>query len=89
MVVALSIWPYEDNCSQLRGRSGSFCSDPRGKYAESKQNDDSRRYFEKAAAAGFDVKLDIWTGMPHGFANGVGKLDAIGAFLADRLRGDN
>jgi acetyl esterase/lipase len=54
--------------------------------------EDSSRYFEKAVAAGVDAELDIWVGMPHGFANFVGKLkasaqalDAIGAFLADRL----
>jgi epsilon-lactone hydrolase len=54
--------------------------------------EDSIRYFEKAVAAGVDAELDIWVGMPHGFANMVGKLtasaqalDAIGAFLAERL----
>ena len=56
--------------------------------------DDSRRYVERAVAAGVDAKLDVWMGMPHGFANGVGKLQAanealraIGGFLSDRLEG--
>ena len=55
--------------------------------------DDSRRYVERAVSAGVDAKLDVWTGMPHGFQASVGKLtaaaqslDAIGAFLAERLR---
>jgi epsilon-lactone hydrolase len=54
--------------------------------------DDSRRYVERAAAAGVDATLDTWMGMPHGFVNGVGRmhaanqaLRAIGAFLNDRL----
>jgi acetyl esterase/lipase len=54
--------------------------------------DDSRRYFERAAAVGIDVQLDVWKGMAHGFANGVGKLaaadqalDSVAAFLAERL----
>jgi monoterpene epsilon-lactone hydrolase len=54
--------------------------------------DDSLRYAERAAAAGVDVRLDIWTGMPHGFPASVGKLkaaaealDAIGAFLTTTL----
>lgn len=54
--------------------------------------DDSRRYVEQAAAAGADAKLDIWMGMPHGFAGGVGKLnaaslalEAIGAFIDEKL----
>src|SRR4029077_10533348 len=29
--------------------------------------DDSRRYVERAIAAGVDARLDVWTGMPHGF----------------------
>ena len=56
--------------------------------------DDSRRFVERAAAAGDDARLDIWIGIPHGFGGSVGKLkaatqalDAVGAFLADRLRG--
>jgi monoterpene epsilon-lactone hydrolase len=54
--------------------------------------DDSRRYVESAVGAGVDVKLDVWTGMPHGFQTSVGRikaaaqsLDEIGAFLAERL----
>jgi epsilon-lactone hydrolase len=52
---------------------------------------DSLRFVERAFAAGVDVRVDVWTGMPHGFAGSVGKLkaaaqalDAIGAFLAER-----
>jgi monoterpene epsilon-lactone hydrolase len=55
--------------------------------------DDSRRYFAKAIAADIDARLDIWMGMPHGFVGRVGALkaadqaiDAVGAFLAKRLR---
>lgn len=55
--------------------------------------DDSRRYVERAAAAGVDASLDVWMGMPHGFAGSIGTLkasagalDAIGAFLTERLR---
>lgn len=54
--------------------------------------DDSRRYFERAVAAGVDAKLGIWEGMPHGFVGSVGQLaaaakalDAVGEFLAQRL----
>jgi epsilon-lactone hydrolase len=54
--------------------------------------DDSRRYVERAVAAGVDAKLDIWMGMPHGFVTNVGgfnaaaqALKASGAFLAERL----
>jgi epsilon-lactone hydrolase len=54
--------------------------------------DDSRLYTERAAAAGVDVQLDVWMGMPHGFPASIGKLraagqalDALGAFLTDRL----
>jgi acetyl esterase/lipase len=54
--------------------------------------DDSRRYVERAVAAGADAKLHVWMGMPHGFVNDVGRfraakqaLNAIGAFLAERL----
>jgi epsilon-lactone hydrolase len=56
--------------------------------------DDSRRYVERAVAAGVDATLDIWMGMPHGFINGVGNLNAatqtlsaIGTFLKGRLAG--
>jgi acetyl esterase/lipase len=54
--------------------------------------DDSRRYVERAVAAGVDARLDDWAGMPHGFANSIGRLEAasqvleaVGAFLAERL----
>jgi acetyl esterase/lipase len=56
--------------------------------------DDSRRYVERAVAAGIDARLDVWMGMPHGFAGSIGQLkasaralDAIAAFLADAFRG--
>jgi monoterpene epsilon-lactone hydrolase len=55
--------------------------------------DDSRRYVERAVAAGVDARLDVWMGMPHGFAANIGKmkasaqaLDAIGTFLTEKLR---
>jgi epsilon-lactone hydrolase len=55
--------------------------------------DDSRRYVERAAAAGIDARLDVWMGMPHGFPASVGRLkaagqalDAVGAFLTQRLQ---
>ncbi len=55
--------------------------------------DDSRRYAERAVAASVDAKLDVWMGMPHGFVVSIGKLkvaaqalDALGAFLAERLQ---
>ena len=54
--------------------------------------DDSRRYVERAVAAGVDAELEVWMGMPHGFVTGLGQfdadrlsLDAIGAFLTERL----
>jgi monoterpene epsilon-lactone hydrolase len=54
--------------------------------------DDSLRWAEKAAAAGVDVHVDIWDGMPHGFTGNVGELQAadgaltqIGAFLLERF----
>ncbi len=54
--------------------------------------DDSRRYVERAVAAGVDAELDVWMGMPHGFVADIGQfdaarqaLDAIGAFLTARL----
>jgi hypothetical protein len=54
--------------------------------------DDSRRYVERAVAAGVDARLDVWTGIAHGFTNAVGTmhaanqaLDAIGAFLRERF----
>jgi acetyl esterase/lipase len=55
--------------------------------------DDSLRYVERAVAAGVDARADVWMGMPHGFPASVGRLkaaaqalDAIGAFLTERLR---
>jgi monoterpene epsilon-lactone hydrolase len=54
--------------------------------------DDSRRYVERAVAAGVDAELDVWMGMPHGFVAGVREfgaarqaLNAIGTFLTERL----
>lgn len=54
--------------------------------------DDSRRYVERAVAAGVDAKLHLWMGMPHGFVNDVGRfraakqaLNGIGVFLKERL----
>ena len=55
--------------------------------------DDSLRFVERAAAAGVDARVDVWMGMPHGFPASVGRLkaaaeslDAIGAFLTERLK---
>jgi epsilon-lactone hydrolase len=55
--------------------------------------DDSRQYIERAIAAGVDARLDIWLGMPHGFAGSVGKLqastrtlDAIAVFLTEKVQ---
>jgi len=55
--------------------------------------DDSRRYIERAVAAGVDARLDVWMGMAHGFAGSVGKLkasaqalDTIGMFLTEKLQ---
>jgi acetyl esterase/lipase len=55
--------------------------------------DDSRRYVERAIAAGVDARLDVWMGMPHGFPAIIGPikasaqaLDAIGLFLTERLQ---
>jgi acetyl esterase/lipase len=54
--------------------------------------DDSRRYVDRAVAAGVDAELDVWMGMPHGFVTGVREFDAarqalkaIGGFLTQRL----
>jgi acetyl esterase/lipase len=54
--------------------------------------DDSRRYVERAVAAGVDAELDVWMGLPHGFVTGIREFDAarqalsaIGAFTAERL----
>jgi acetyl esterase/lipase len=58
--------------------------------------DDSRRYVKQAVAAGIDARLDVWEGMTHGFHCGIGclaasvqALDAIGAFLIERLTAAN
>ena len=55
--------------------------------------DDAQRYVERAVAAGVDARLDVWTGMPHGFPASVGMLkasaqalDAIGTFLSVKIR---
>jgi monoterpene epsilon-lactone hydrolase len=55
--------------------------------------DDSLRFAERAVAAGVDARVDVWMGMPHGFPGSIGRLkaaahalDAIGAYLAERLR---
>jgi monoterpene epsilon-lactone hydrolase len=54
--------------------------------------DDSRRYVERAVAAGVDAELGVWLGMPHGFVAYTREFDAarkaldeIGAFLTARL----
>jgi len=54
--------------------------------------DDSRRYVERAVAAGVDAELDVWMGMPHGFVAYTREFEAarkalaaIGAFLTARL----
>jgi acetyl esterase/lipase len=56
--------------------------------------DDSLRYVDRAVADGVDARLDVWTGMPHGFVASIGTLkaaaealDAIGQFLTDSFRG--
>jgi acetyl esterase/lipase len=56
--------------------------------------EDSRQYVQRAVAAGVDARLDVWMGMPHGFAAIIGPikasaqaLDAIGMFLTESLRG--
>jgi monoterpene epsilon-lactone hydrolase len=55
--------------------------------------DDSLRYAERAVTATVDARVDVWMGMPHGFPASIGKLkaaapalDALGAFLAERLQ---
>jgi monoterpene epsilon-lactone hydrolase len=55
--------------------------------------DDSLRYAARAVAASVDARVDVWTGMPHGFPASIGKLkaaaqalDAFGAFLTERLQ---
>jgi epsilon-lactone hydrolase len=55
--------------------------------------DDSRRYAQRAVAAGVDARVDVWLGMPHGFYGSIGTLkaaaqalNAIGTFLTERLQ---
>jgi epsilon-lactone hydrolase len=55
--------------------------------------DDSREYVQRAIAAGVDARVDVWMGMPHGFAGRIGALkasaealDAIGVFLTEKLQ---
>lgn len=54
--------------------------------------DDSMRYADRAHAAGTEVALSIWTGMPHVFQSSIDQLhaaeqsvDAIAAFLRQQL----
>jgi epsilon-lactone hydrolase len=54
--------------------------------------DDTRRYAERARAAGVEVAAHIWEGMTHVFPSSVGTLDAaekalnlIAAFLGEKL----
>jgi acetyl esterase/lipase len=54
--------------------------------------DDSRRYVERAVAAGVDAELNVWMGMPHGFVASIDSfaaarlaIRAIGDFVAERL----
>jgi acetyl esterase/lipase len=54
--------------------------------------DDSIRYVDRARAAGTEVTLSIWTGMPHVFQSSIGQLvaaeqsiAAIAAFLRQHL----
>ena len=56
--------------------------------------DDSRRYVERAAAAGVDARLHLWMGMPHGFVTNIGGFKAAaqalresGAFLRAVISG--
>src|SRR5580658_3764068 len=55
--------------------------------------DASRRYVERAIAAGVDAMLDVWMGSPHGsspmsahFRLPRRRFKASGEFLAERLR---
>jgi len=38
--------------------------------------DDSRRFVERAVAAGVDAHVDVWEGIVHGFLGGVGHFAA-------------
>jgi acetyl esterase/lipase len=53
---------------------------------------DSIRYADRARAAGAEISLSVWEGMPHVFQSSLGQffaaersLDAIGDFLRQRL----
>jgi acetyl esterase/lipase len=55
--------------------------------------DDSRRYVERAVAAGVDAELGVWMGMPHGFVAYTREFDAarqamkaIGTFISERIQ---
>lgn len=57
--------------------------------------DDAVRFADRARAAGGDIALSIWEGMPHVFQSSLGRLaaaeqslEAIGAFLRQCLGGD-
>ena len=57
--------------------------------------DDSREYVQRAIAAGVDARVDVWIGMPHGFAGRIGvlkasgeALHAVGVFLSEKLQSD-
>jgi epsilon-lactone hydrolase len=45
--------------------------------------DDSRRYADRLGAAGGEVRLNIWAGMPHVFLSNVGTLSAATSALGD------
>jgi monoterpene epsilon-lactone hydrolase len=54
--------------------------------------DDSLGFVGRAVDAGVDARVDLWTGMPHGFVGSVGTLEAadaalelLSAFLSQRL----
>lgn len=54
--------------------------------------DDSLSFVRRAVDAGVDARVDLWTGMPHGFIGNVGTLEAadaalklLSAFLSQRL----
>jgi acetyl esterase/lipase len=53
---------------------------------------DAARYADRARAAGVEVTLSVWEGMPHVFQSSLGRflaaeqsVDAIGDFLRQRL----
>ena len=54
--------------------------------------DDARDYGQRTFSAGSDASVDVWEGIPHGFASGVGRLSAanealyaVGIFLTEKL----